>query len=147
MGCFLPFDPPNSPKNWNFEKMKKISGDIIIWHMCSKNYDQVIYSSWDMLCDGCNYFSFWAIFWPFIPLTAKNIKILKKWKNAWRYHHFTIVYQKSWSDDVRFLRYASQQMDGRTDRRKKWHIEVGVPPKNCWNGPIKNTSILIFTEI
>ena len=25
------------------------------------------------------------------------------------------------------------QTDGRTDRRKKWHIEVGAPPKNPEN--------------
>ena len=34
---FLPFYPPNNLKNQNFEKMKKISGDIIILHMCSIN--------------------------------------------------------------------------------------------------------------
>ena len=30
-GPFLPFDPPNNPENQNFEKMKKIPGDIIIY--------------------------------------------------------------------------------------------------------------------
>ena len=32
------------------------------------------------------------------------------------------MYQKLWSDDVRFLRYGAR----RTDRWKKWHIEVDV---------------------
>ena len=50
--------------------MKKIPGDIIILHMCTKNYDQMMYGSQDMV------------------------------------------------------------RDRRTDGRKKWHIEVGVPPKN-----------------
>ena len=78
---FLPFYPPNNPKNQNFEKMKKTPGDIIILHMCTKNYDQMMYGSWDMVCDRCYcYFSFWAIFCPFTPLTAQKIKILKKWK-------------------------------------------------------------------
>ena len=38
-----------------------------------------------MAHDRCNcYFSFWAIFCPFTPLTAKNIKIKKKNDtNAW----------------------------------------------------------------
>ena len=41
----------------------------------------MMYSSWDMVCDRCNcYFSFWAIFCPFTPLTAQKIKTLKKWK-------------------------------------------------------------------
>ena len=42
--------PPNSPKNQFFLKMKK-PGDIIILHMCPKNYDQMMYSSWDMVRD------------------------------------------------------------------------------------------------
>ena len=50
------------------------------------------------------------------------------------------VYQKLWSDDVRFLRNGAQQMDGQTGRgidrwtdgprQKKWHIEVGAPPNS-----------------
>ena len=41
----------------------------------------MMYNSWDMVRDRCNcYFSFWAIFCPFTPLTAQKIKILKKWK-------------------------------------------------------------------
>ena len=35
---FLPFYPPNSPKNQNFLKMKLTTEDIIILHMCTKNY-------------------------------------------------------------------------------------------------------------
>ena len=63
-------------------------------------------------------------FLPFYPLTAQKIKILKKWKNTWRYHHFTYVYQKLWSDEVQFWRYGAQQMDG----QKKGHTEVGARP-------------------
>ena len=77
---FLPFHPPNSPKNQNFKKMEKTSGDIIILPKHPKNHDHMLYCSWDMVCDRCNYFSFWAIFCPFTPLTAQKIKILKKWK-------------------------------------------------------------------
>ena len=53
----------------NFEKMKKIAGDIIILHKCTKNHDH-------MARDGCNcYFSFRTIFYPFTSLTAPKIKI------------------------------------------------------------------------
>ena len=31
---------------------KKTTGDIIILHMCTKNYDEMMYSSWDMVHDG-----------------------------------------------------------------------------------------------
>ena len=36
---FFALLPPNSPKNQNFKKLKKVPGDIIILHMCTKNYD------------------------------------------------------------------------------------------------------------
>ena len=31
--------------------MKKTPQDIIILHMCTKHYDQMLYGSWDMVCD------------------------------------------------------------------------------------------------
>ena len=115
MGYFLAFYPCNSSKNENFKKMKKKPGDIIILHKCTTNHDHILYCSWDMACDTCNcYFSFSAIFCPFTPLTAQKIKIWNE-KSTWRYHHFTHVYQKLWSDDVRFLRYGAGWMDGWTD--------------------------------
>ena len=78
-----PLPSPNSPKNEIFKKMKKSSGDIIILHECTKSHDHMLYWSWDMACDRCHcYFSFQAIFWPFIPLTAEKIKISKKWENS-----------------------------------------------------------------
>ena len=80
LGYFLPFYPPNNPKNQNFEKMKKTPGDIIILHKCTKNHDHMLHCSWDMVHDRCNYFSFWVIFCPFTTLTAQKIKIKKKGK-------------------------------------------------------------------
>ena len=81
LGLFLPFYNTNNPKNQNFEKMKKTLGDIIILHKCTKNHNHMLYYSWDMAHNGCNfYFSFRAIFCPFTSLTAWKIKIYKKWK-------------------------------------------------------------------
>ena len=163
--------------------------------------------------DRCNYLSFWAIFCPYTPLTARKRKIYKKWnkhleissfytsvqktmirwrtvpeiwwmadlivishfglfspfyippksqkkskfwkneKNAWRYHHFRNVYQKLWSEDVQFLRYAARQMDrqmdGRMDGWKMWHIEVGASPKNMkvLLNLIKDFTLLIMFNI
>ena len=55
---------------------KKTPRDIIILHMSTKNHDHMLYCSLDMAHDGYNfYFSFWAIFCPFTPLTAQKIKI------------------------------------------------------------------------
>ena len=70
--------PTNNPKNQNFEKPKKIPGAIIIFHKCTRNHDHMLYCSLDMARNGCNYFSFSAIFCPFPPLTARKIKNKKK---------------------------------------------------------------------
>ena len=53
VGLFLPFYPlpPNIPKNQNLKKMKKIPGDIIILHMCTKDNDHMIYSSSNIVCN------------------------------------------------------------------------------------------------
>ena len=131
MGYFLPFYPSNSPKNQNFEKMKKAPGDIIILHKCAKNYNQMIYSSWDMVHDKCNYFSFWAIFYTFTPLKAQKIKILKKWKKTLEISSFYMCIKNY--DQMMYGYWdmvCNRQMDRLTDRQKKWHIEMGAPPKN-----------------
>ena len=67
---FCPFAPLTA------RKMKRIPGDIIILQQCTKNHDHMLYCSWDMARDGCNYFSFWAIFCPFtlFALTAWKMK-------------------------------------------------------------------------
>ena len=95
---FCPFTPPppfpNCLINQNFEKMKKEPEDIIILHICTKNYDQMMYSFWHMVRDGCNYFSFWAIFCHFIPLTAQKIKIKKKAKKQQEISSFYICVPK-----------------------------------------------------
>ena len=71
---------PNNLENQNAEKMKKVSGDVIILHMCTKNQDHMMHASWDMECNRHNILSFWANFCPFTPLMTQKIKILKKWK-------------------------------------------------------------------
>ena len=85
-----------------------------------------------MAHDRCNCcFSFWAIFCPFTPLTAQKIKILKKWKkmpgDIILLHTCTKNYDQMMYDswDMVYDRRTDRQMDG----RKKWHIEVGAPPK------------------
>ena len=76
-----PFDPPKSPKMKISNEMKKTPGYIIILLKYTKNHDHRLYCSWDMARDGYNsYFPFWAILFPFTPLTAQKMKISKKWK-------------------------------------------------------------------
>ena len=78
LGYFLRFYPTNNPKNQKFwknwketagdiiicpftpltaqkfkikKKNRKTPGDIIIFHMCNKNYYHMMYGSWDMVRD------------------------------------------------------------------------------------------------
>ena len=39
----------NNQKNQNKKKKEKKPGDIIILHMCTKNYDHMMYSSRDIV--------------------------------------------------------------------------------------------------
>ena len=65
---FLPFWtifallPPNNPENQNFEKMKKMPGDIIILHLCTINDNHMMYHSWDMECDRQKFLPFCTVF-------------------------------------------------------------------------------------
>ena len=73
---FLPFGPPNNPKNQNFEKMKTVPEDIVL-NLCTINENQDV---WLLLQQ--NYFSFWTFFCPFSPLTTQKIKMFKKFKKT-----------------------------------------------------------------
>ena len=114
-GPFFAFQPLDNLENQDFD-IEKTPGDIIILHICTIIHNHMIYGSWDMECNGQNFLSFWTIFCLFTPLTAQKIKILKNEKISWRYHHFTQLYQKLWSDDVQFLRYGARQMDGQMEK-------------------------------
>ena len=43
------FTPLSAQKVKILKKWKKMHGHIIILHRCTKNYDQMMYSSWDMV--------------------------------------------------------------------------------------------------
>ena len=62
--------------------MKKLSGDVMILHMFSKNHNHMMYASWDMEYDRHNFLSFWAIFSLFTPLLTPKIKIRNKCKKS-----------------------------------------------------------------
>ena len=123
-----------------------------------KNDDHMLYCSWDMARDGCNfYFSFWAIFCllppppshpphpphPPSPNSLKN-QNLKKWK---KHLEISPIYTCVPKIMIRWCTVSWDMMhDGWTDRQmggqKKWHMEVGAPPKNMPNNT--NSSNLCF---
>ena len=78
--------------------------------MCTINDNHMMYGSWDMEHNKHNFLSFWTNFCPFTPFSTQKIKILKKWKNTCRYYHFTHVYHKWQSHDLRFLKYGAWQI-------------------------------------
>ena len=141
LNYFLHFYLPNTPKHQNQKKKKK---NAWRYHHFTQVYQKsrsyailfLRYMARDQLFFILGYF---LAFYP--PNSPKN-QNLKKWrKKAWRCHYFTYVYQKLWSGDVRFLRYGAWQ----TDRQKKWHIEVGAPPKNHLS--LKRVIVMLMLEI
>ena len=120
MGHFLPFYPPNNPKNQKFTKMKKAPGDIIILHRCTKNHDHMLYCSWDMVHDRCNcYFSFSCL---------KNLNFYKMKKSL----EISLFHIGVPNIMIRWCMVPEIwcTTDGRTEGQKKWHIDVCAPLKN-----------------
>ena len=59
---------PNNPKSQNFETKKKLQGDIIISHKCTKNHDHMLYCSWDMARDDVIVIYRFGPFFAILPL-------------------------------------------------------------------------------
>ena len=75
----FPFYPTNNPKNQNFERTKKMPGDIVILHLCTTNH--MVYGSRDMECDrhifrNCGSFFAWLLIYQ--PIKSKFWKNEKK---------------------------------------------------------------------
>ena len=92
---FLSFYPLWTQKIKIFKKNGK--NNWRYYHFTCINDSYMMYGSSDMECNRQNFLSFWSIFWPFIPLQPEKSKFWKTEKWTWRYHHFTQLYQKSWS--------------------------------------------------
>ena len=113
----LPFS--KDPKNQNFEKTKKASGDIIILHKCTKKHDHMLHCSRDTEHDRCNFrFSFWAIFCPFTPLKTQKIKILKKWTKHLETSSFYTCAPK-----IMITRYTVPEIWCATDEWTDWQTD------------------------
>ena len=72
------------------KKERKKSGDIIILHLCTKNLDDMIYSSWDLECDRLKLVIL-GHFLHFYPSKNQTNQNFENEKSCWRYHHFTRV--------------------------------------------------------
>ena len=78
----------------------------------------------EIWCVRCTYFSFWATFCPFTHPTAQKIKILQKLKKHLNISSLYIYVPKTM---IRWCKVP--EIWCATDRQKKWHTEVGDPPK------------------
>ena len=131
---FCPFtQPPPSPNNLgnqNFEKMEVASGDGIISHMCTKNYNHMMYASWDMdvICHFGSFFALLPHYWPQKLKPGKNIK------KPWRYYPFT----RKWkvNEDQRCM---VREIKGRSDRVLLFWA-IFYPPDNPKNQNFEKTT-------
>ena len=142
MGHFLPLHPLTAQKLKTKNKFKKgleissfyIRVRKIMIRWCTVPVETVY--------DRCNcYFSFWAIFCLFTPLTAQKIKIFKKMKKTPGDITILHICTKNYNQ----MMYSSWDMvrDRRMDGWKKSHIEVGAPPKNLTRQIQKNLKNII----
>ena len=130
---FYSFNPNKTTKKIKIKKNTKNAERyhfIPFYTKCTKNHEHMPYCSWDMVHDRCNcYFWFWAIFYPFAPLTSKKIKVSKNGKNACRYHQFIFLQMCTKNYDQMMHSSWDIVCDRWTDGQKKWYIEEGAPPK------------------
>ena len=99
----------------HFEKMKISPGYHHFTQLYQKSWSYATLS-WDLTCDGCNfYFSFWATFCPFTPLTTQKVNILKKWKK--NKMPGDIIILQTCTKNYDYLMYGAWDMvhDGRSD--------------------------------
>ena len=129
--ALLPNPPsPNNLGNQNFEKMEVASGDGIISHMCTKNYNHMMYASWDMdvICHFGSFFALLPHYWPQKLKPGKNIK------KPWRYYPFT----RKWkvNEDERCM---VREIKGRSDRVLLFWA-IFYPPDNPKNQNFEKTT-------
>ena len=144
LGHFLPFYPPphpsNSTKNQNFIKWNKNTLRYIILHKCTKKHYHILYCSWDMACDTCNfYFSFYAIFCILTPLTAQKIKMKKNEKKCLEISSFYTSVPK-----IIIICYTVPEIWHVTDAIVIFHF--GLSPNNPKNEKKKKPGDIIILQ-
>ena len=120
---FCPIIPLTTWKIKILYKMRKPTGDIIILHMRTINYNHMMYVSWDM--ERSKYF--FVILDCFLPFYPPNGQKNKNFKNVKQ--HLVI---SSFYTNKDHMMYSSWDMvySRQTVRQKKWHKELGAPSNN-----------------
>ena len=109
--CPFTAPPPPRPYSLTTQKikvLKKWKNFLEILSFYTDVHKWQSYDVWFLRYRAC-WTEFFVILYPFLPfyppnnLKNKNFEKLKK--STRRYHHFTMVHQKSWSYAILFLRY------------------------------------------
>ena len=106
---FYPFTPLTAQKMRISKKWKKRL-EISLFSTSVPKIMIIGYTVPEIWCMTDVIITFLGYFLPFYPRTAGKMEMSKKLKNASRSHHFTQVYQNSWTYAILFLRYGAWQM-------------------------------------
>ena len=153
LGHFLPSDPPNSPKNQNFEKNeKKNNNNWRYYHFTYVFHKWKSYDVW-FLRYGAGQTEFFLtddLFFVYLPPNNPENQNFEKWKKRVAIS-FTQVYHKWQSYDAWFLRYVSFwvifcSFTPLTTQKikilKKWKKELEIP--SFYTG-VPNIMIVCYT--
>ena len=89
LGHFLLFQPPGNPENQNFKIETNTWRHYHFTHLHQWQYYDVGFLRYGV--QQTEIFVTLDRFCPFTTLWTQKSKILKKWKNTWRYYHFTNI--------------------------------------------------------
>ena len=107
---FCPFTPLTAQKIKILKEWKKCL-EISSFYNSVPKIMIICYTGPEIWCvTDVIIFYFRPVFALLPPWQPAKSKFLKNESNAWRYHHFTQVYQKPWSYAILFLRYGVSQM-------------------------------------
>ena len=104
---FLPFYSPNNPKKQNEKKREKCL-EISSFYNSVPKIMIICHTVTEIWCitDVIIIFHFGLCFASPSPQQPQKWEFQTNEKNAWRNHHFTQVYQKSWSYATLILRHG-----------------------------------------
>ena len=106
---FCPFTPLTTRKIKILKKWKKTL-EILLFYTCVPQITIILCIIPEISSTTDRTFCHFGPFFSQNSPKQHEKSKLKKWKKAWRYHHFTQVSQKSWSYAILFLRYSVWQI-------------------------------------
>ena len=148
-GHFLPFDPPNNPKNQNFGKIKTVFFLKKRYHFTLVYHKWQSYDIWFLRyqLQQTDFFFILGHFLPFYsPLTSQKMNISKKLKKLLKISSIYTCVTKNmvrWCTVPEIWFATDGWTDGRTDGRKKDIIEV-VPHLKRRRNSLENSCHGVF---